>query len=108
MLPDQRCQRPEVRGGQPVLPMGLGQDFLHHERIDVDHAVLQKVQRQHADLLVFAPVAGHLAPAGKIDKIVGAIPALDNVQALMDFATQRQAVQVPCKKARFRAKVQSW
>jgi hypothetical protein len=35
-----------------------------HQRVDVDHAVLNQVQREHADLVVFPAVAGPLATTG--------------------------------------------
>ena len=50
--------------------MRLGQHFLDHQRVDVDHAVLDQVQREHADLVVLAAVAGHLAAAGEEHEIV--------------------------------------
>lgn len=94
MLPDQRRQRPEVGFGQSSLPIRLSQHLLQHERIHVHHAVLQQMQRQHADLVIFAAVACHLAAARKEDEVVGAVPSFDGVEARVDLAAQRQAVQV--------------
>jgi hypothetical protein len=47
--------------------MGLRQDFLQHERVHVDHAVLDQMQRQHAGLVILPPVADHLAAAGEVN-----------------------------------------
>jgi hypothetical protein len=101
VLPDQRRERPQIGWGQSAPPMGLGQDLLQHERVHVDHAVLHEVERQHADLLILAPVARHLTTAGKIDEVVGSVPPLDGVEALVDFAAQRPAVQVAGKEDGF-------
>ena len=79
MFPCQRRERPEIGFGQSALPMGLGEDFLQHERVHVDHAVLQQVQRQHADFLVSAAIARHFAASGEIDEVVRPVPSLDGV-----------------------------
>ena len=72
MLPDQWRQGSQVSWGELVGPLRLRQHLLKHERIDIDHAVLQQVQRQHADLVILASIAHQLAPAGEEDEVVGA------------------------------------
>lgn len=52
MLPDERGQGTEIPESELVPPMGLGQNPLQHECVDIDHAVLQQMQAQRADLLV--------------------------------------------------------
>ena len=37
--------------------MRLCQHFLDHQRVDVNHAVLDQVQREHADFVILAAVA---------------------------------------------------
>jgi len=69
--------------------MGLGQDLLQHERVHVDGTVLEKMERQHADLVVLAPVTGHLVAPGEIDEIVSTVPLLDGVEAFVDLTAQR-------------------
>jgi hypothetical protein len=47
--------------------------LLHHKSVNIDHAVLQEVQRQHAQLMILGPIAGQFTTPGKEDKII-AIP----------------------------------
>jgi hypothetical protein len=56
------------------------------------------VQAQHGDLLILDPVGGELAAAAVEDEAVGAVPVLDDVEALVDLAAKGQAVQVATKK----------
>jgi hypothetical protein len=37
--------------------MWLGHQFLDHQRVHVDHAILNQMQREHADFVVFVAVA---------------------------------------------------
>ena len=67
---------------------------MNHQRVDVDHAILNQVQREHADLVVFPAVAGHLAATRKEHKIRGAVPLFDHVQAFVNFAAQLFRMQV--------------
>ena len=80
MVPDQWRQRSQVSRGELADPLGLRQHLLKHKRVDIDHAVLQQVQRQHADLVILASIAHQLAPAGEKDEVVGAVPLLDHVE----------------------------
>jgi hypothetical protein len=48
-------------------------------------AVLQQLQRQRHDLLLFAAVSGQLALTAITNKIIGRIPVLDHVESLMDL-----------------------
>ena len=101
VFPDQRRQRAQVAGRQASCPVRLRQHLLEHERVDVDHAVLEQVQRQHADLVVFAAVAGHFAAAGEEDEVGGAVPLLDDVQPFVDLAPQLLVVQVAAQEDGF-------
>ncbi len=78
---------PRSPGREFALPMRLCQYVLDHQRVDIDHAVLNQVQREHADLVVFVTVAGHLTTPGKEHEIRSAVPLFDDVQAFMDIAT---------------------
>jgi hypothetical protein len=64
---------------------GCANTLLEHERIYVEHAVLQEVKRQDADLVILASIARQLATSGEEDKIVGTVPLLDHVQSFIDF-----------------------
>ena len=92
--PEQRGERMQVARCQPALPFWPGEHLLDHERVDVDHAVLEQVEAEHAHLLVFAPVARHLAAAGKEDEVVGRVPLLHHVQPVVDLGPERAVVQV--------------
>lgn len=46
-----------------------------------------RVEGQHADLMIFPSIADHLAPAGKEDKVVGAVPLFDDIWDFIDFAS---------------------
>jgi hypothetical protein len=45
-----------------------------HESVDVRHAILEQMQREHPDLVILAAIADHFTMAGEEDEIVGAIP----------------------------------
>jgi hypothetical protein len=59
------------------------------------------MQREHTDLVILAAIAGHFAMAGEEDEIVGAVPLLDDVQALVDFAAEGLIVKVPAEEDGF-------
>ena len=48
------------------------------------------MQAQHGDLLVVDPVGGDFAAATIEDEVVGAVPVLNDIEALVDFAAQGQ------------------
>ena len=76
-------------------------DFSQHKRVHVHHAVLEEVQRQHADLVILAPVARELAAACEEDEVVGTVPLLDDVEPFLNFAAQALAVQVAAEEHGF-------
>jgi hypothetical protein len=39
--------------------------------------------------VIFATVAGHLAATGEVEEVIGAVPALDDVEPFVDLAPQR-------------------
>ena len=61
VFPYQRRQGGVVAQCQLALPVRLLQHPLNHQRVDVHHAVLDQVQREHADLMILAAVTCHLA-----------------------------------------------
>ena len=101
MLPDQRSQGAEIPCGDFSGPLGLSQNLLQHESVDVHHAILEQMQREHTDLVILAAIAGHFAMAGEEDEIVGAVPLLDDVQALVDLAAEGLIVKVPAEEDGF-------
>ena len=98
VLPDQRRQGAEISHGESPRPLLLRQYLLQHEGIDVDHAVLEKMQSEHADLVILTAIADHLPAAREEDEVVGAVPLFDDVQALVDLAAKWLAVQVSAQE----------
>jgi hypothetical protein len=52
LFPNQRRQRRVVLGCELALPMRLAHQFLVHQCIHVDHAILNGMLRHHVDLVV--------------------------------------------------------
>lgn len=101
MLPDQRGQGAQIPGRELSRPLLLRQHLLQHEGVDVNHAVLEQMQREHTDFMILATIADHFASAGEEDEVVGAVPLLDDVQALVDFAAQVFTVKVSAEEDGF-------
>jgi hypothetical protein len=83
---DQRRQPPQVNFCHPRSPGRLLEHALKHQRVDVHEARLEQVQGEDRDLLVLDAVRGDLAALAEEDEAVGAVPALDNIQAFVDLA----------------------
>ncbi len=84
----------EVPGTQPRCPQGLCDSLLEHEGVDIDHAVLEHMERQHADFVVVSAVAGKFSVSGEEDEVVGTVPLLDDVEAFIDLTAEVLAVQI--------------
>jgi hypothetical protein len=78
--------------------MRLCQDLLQHQGIYIHHAILEQMQGEHADFVIFVAIADHFAATGEEDKIVGAIPLLDDIDALVDLAAEVFVVEVPVEE----------
>ena len=95
---DQRRQSPEVLG-RHLVEVGRGrQHLLDHQRVDVYQTSLQKVQRQHCDLLILQAVRGDLAAFAVEDEAVGAVPVLNHVESFVNGLAERLGIQVAAKK----------
>jgi hypothetical protein len=75
--------------------MRARQDLLDHQGVDVDHTVLEQVQRQHADFMVLPAVAGHFVAPREEDEVIGAVPLLDDVQPAVDCVFRRSRPGIP-------------
>lgn len=64
----QRAQRPHIGRGHPRQPRRLLEHALQHQRVDVDQARLQQVQREHGKLLILEPVGRDLAALAEKDE----------------------------------------
>jgi hypothetical protein len=56
------------------------------------------VQRKHADFVVPALVARHLAATSEEHEVGGPVPLLDHVQPFVDFAAQFFGVQIAAQE----------
>jgi hypothetical protein len=101
VLPDQRGQGAEIPCGDFSWPLRLRQNLLQHESVDVHHAILQQVQREHADFVILAAIADHFAAAGEEDEIVGTVPLLDDIEPLVYLAAELLAVKVAAEEDGF-------
>ena len=57
VLPNQRGQRAQIRRREPLGPVRPREHLLHHEGVNVNYAILQQVQRQHAEFVILGPIA---------------------------------------------------
>jgi transposase-like protein len=89
---DERRQRPKILHGQPCGPGGLTEHPLQHQGIDIDQGVLEQMQREHRQLLVFAPIRGNLSAFAKEDKIIRAVPILDDSEAKFAVVVETAAL----------------
>jgi len=71
-----------------------GKHLLQHERVHKYHEVLQQVQAEHDQFVILAAVARHLATVGEEHEVFGAVPVLDDVQAVVDFAPDRPGLRM--------------
>lgn len=75
-------------GVRTPVHLGLGEDILDHQHVDVDERGLADGQGEHPEFLLVAAAGGReLAARLAIeDHAVVAIPRLDQVEALLDLA----------------------
>jgi hypothetical protein len=55
------------------------------ERVDQHEAVLEDLQRQGDDFLLFSAIRGQFALTTIADEVIGRVPVLDDVESLMDL-----------------------
>ena len=58
------------------------------------------MQREHAHLVVLAPVARQCAATGEEDEVGRAAPLFDHVESFVDLAPEPDVVQVPREEDR--------
>jgi hypothetical protein len=92
MLPNQRRKGPKIDGREPLGPVRLGESLLHHQGVDVDETVLQKVQGEHADLVVFTAIAGEFATLSEEHEVVGPVPLLYDSVRLIAATARRYPI----------------
>ena len=67
----QRCQCSAVDAVESDGLVGLAEDLLDHECVDVDECCLEEVQAQRLDFLVLSAVGGDVAMLAVADEAVG-------------------------------------
>jgi hypothetical protein len=97
---DQRRQAAQILRHHLRPPGLLGEDALDHQRVDQDQGVLHEGHAQDGHLLIIEAIGRDLATLAVIDEAVGAVPVLDDLQALMDLAADRLIAQVAAKEDR--------
>ena len=70
------------------MPSRRRDHILDHQRVDVDKAELEEVERKDADLLIFQTIGRDLAALPEEQKAIDRVPVLDDVESLVDLATQ--------------------
>jgi hypothetical protein len=75
-----------VLGRQPGGPRRLAQHTLNHEGIDVDQCILEQVQGEQGNFLRLAPIRSEVTAVPKEDAIIGTIPVLHDIEALVNLA----------------------
>jgi len=85
---DQWRQAAEIVRRHARQPSRLRQHALEHESVDVHQADLEQMQREHRQLLFVEAIGADLTALAVEDEAVGAVPVLDDVQAIMNLTTQ--------------------
>lgn len=100
MSPDQWSQCAVITWCHEFLPSLQGHDLSNRQGVDVHHAILNQVQREHADFIMFAAITSHFSTSSEEHKIGGTTPLLDHVQPFMDLSTQLFEMKIAAEKYR--------
>lgn len=72
----------------------LGERPFDKEGVDEHQTVLEQLETEGGDLLLFAAISGQDALAAIAEKTIGSIPAFDHVQTCLHFVAQTDGRQV--------------
>jgi hypothetical protein len=72
----------------------------NEERIDQHEAVLEDLQRQGDDFLLFSAIRGQFALTTIADEVIGRVPVLDDVESLMDLPLNLSRSKIIAEKDR--------
>jgi hypothetical protein len=99
VFPEQRGYAAFVgRSRKDVADVGVVEQVLNHEGVDIDQGGLHDPQALHTQLLFVGPIGGHLTDLAVVDDAVGAVPRLDDIEPFLDLALQLPAAQIPAQK----------
>jgi hypothetical protein len=97
---EQRRQRPKIFGRKPLpQPLALNRAF-NEERVDQHEAVLEDLQRQGDDFLLFSAIRGQFALTTIADEVIGRVPVLNDVESLVDLPLNLSRSKVIAEKDR--------
>jgi hypothetical protein len=83
---EQRGQGPQILRAEPLPEAVSLERPLEQERVDEHQTVLHQLQRQGHDLLLLPAIGGQLALPAIANKVVGRVPVLDHIEAVVDLA----------------------
>ena len=98
MAIDQWGQRAEILHRQPRGPGGLPENPLQHHSINIDQGVLDEMQGEDRQFLVFPPIRRDIPAVAKEDEIMGAVPILHDIEAFMNLATEVAEPEIAAEK----------
>jgi hypothetical protein len=92
--PEQRGQGAFVLVGEEVCPLRIGEHVLDHQGVNEDQRRLQEVECENREFLLVTAVAAQLPALAEEDDVVGAVPALDDVEPFLDLALKVAVAQI--------------
>ncbi len=91
---EQRRQATAILNTQLVEQVVLGDRLFDQDGIDQHQAVLEKLQGEGRDFLLFATIAGPDPLSAIAEKVIRFIPSFDHIQPFVDLVTQVNRRQV--------------
>jgi hypothetical protein len=98
MAIEQWGQRAEIFNRQPRRPGRLPEDPLEHQGINVDQRILEEMQGEDRQFLVFPPIRGDIPAFAKEDEIIGAIPIFHDIEAFVNLAAEFAEPEIAAEK----------
>ena len=88
MAIEQWGQRAEILNRQPRRPGRFPKDPLEHQGINVYQRILEEMQGEDRQCLVFPPIRGDIPAFAKEDEIIGAVPNLHDIETFVNLAAE--------------------
>ena len=79
MVVDQRRQTTQIFGGHPFHPLWLAQHILYQDRVDVDQAELEQMQRENRQLLFLQTIRRDFPALPVHNEGIRTVPILDDI-----------------------------
>jgi len=71
---------------------------LEHQGINVDERVLEEMQGEGRQCLVFPPIRGDIPAFAKEDEIIGAVPILHDIEAFVNLPAEFAEPEIAAEK----------